>query len=672
MWGQPQRRLCPQMWEVVPQCGSSHREGSVPRCGRLFLNVGAVTEKALSPDVGGCSSMWGQPQRRLCPQMWEVVPQCGGSHREGSVPRCGRLFHSVGAATQKALSPDVGGCSSMWGQSQRRLCPQVWEVVPQCGGSHREGSVPRCGRLFLNVGAAPEKALSPDVGGCSSMWGQPQRRLCPQMWEVVPQCGGSPREGSVPRCGRLFLNVGAATEKALSPGVGGCSSMWGQPQRRLCPQVWEVVPQCGGSPREGSVPRCGRLFLNVGAATEKALSPGVGGCSSMWGQPQRRLCPQVWEVVPQCGGSHREGSVPRCGRLFLNVGAATEKALSPGVGGCSSMWGQPQRRLCPQVWEVVPQCGGSHREGSVPRCGRLFLNVGAATEKALSPGVGCCPTMWGQPQRRLCPQVWEVVPQCGGSHREGSVPRCGRLFLNVGAATEKALSPGVGGCSSMWGQPQRRLCPQVWEVVPQCGGSHREGSVPRCGRLFLNVGAATEKALSPGVGGCSSMLGQPQRRLCPQVWEVVPQCGGSHREGSVPRCGRLSHNVGAATEKALSPDVGGCSSMWGQPQRRLCPQVWEVVPQCGGSHREGSVPRCGRLFLNVGQPQRRLCPQVWEVVPQCGGSHREGSVPQVCPGHGHIKQQLALGTKCPSRVVMHQHVLDIGRSFVMHCLVSQY
>ena len=41
-----------------------------------------------------------------------------------------------------------------------------------------------------------------------------------------------------------------------------------------------------------------------------------------------------------------------------------------------------------------------------------------------------------------------------------------------------------------------------------------------------------------------------------------------------------------------------------------------------------------------GQPQRRLCPQV-------------------CPGHGHIKQQLALGTKCPSRVVMHQHVLDV-------------
>ena len=31
----------------------------------------------------------------------------------------------------------------------------------------------------------------------------------------------------------------------------------------------------------------------------------------------------------------------------------------------------------------------------------------------------------------------------------------------------------------------------------------------------------------------------------------------------------------------------------------------------------------------------------------------------MCPGHGHIKQQLALGTNCPSRVVMHQHVLDV-------------
>ena len=61
----------------------------------------------------------------------------------------------------------------------------------------------------------------------------------------------------------------------------------------------------------------------------------------------------------------------------------------------------------------------------------------------------------------------------------------------------------------------------------------------------------------------------------------------------------------------------------------------------------------------------------WDVVP-AGGSHTEGSVRQMCPGHGHIKQQLALGTKCPSRVVMHQHVLDVGRSFVLHCLVCHY
>ena len=58
--------------------------------------------------------------------------------------------------------------------------------------------------------------------------------------------------------------------------------------------------------------------------------------------------------------------------------------------------------------------------------------------------------------------------------------------------------------------------------------------------------------------------------------------------------------------------------------------------------------------------------------PQCGSSHGEGSVSQMRPGHGHTKQQLEIGTKCPSGVVMHQHVFDVGRPFVMHCLVCQY